>query len=240
MKTQWSSQELEYLRLIATEILESEIKEISSTEALRLTDQVVKKAGKKLSMEAAEATITKLIRAMWLKETKGKFVLGVRFIGEMESWMVEVMGSDNIQHCQVCRKIVVRGGSCSSHPNVVWHIYCLEKSARLKADIKCGVCHKKVTVRARSTRDEEEEEEEVSQRPRMQAGRKSQAVEQEEERNEEMSARPGPSRGEPSMRSRRGSDKSSRMEVEEEEPSQAGGADLREDLPGTVTASKIV
>ena len=145
----------------------------------------MKKAGKKLSMEAAEATITKLIRAMWLKETKGKFVLGVRFVGEMESWMVEMMGSDNIQHCQACRKIVVRGGSCSSHPNVVWHIYCLKKSARLKADIKCGVCHKKVTVggRARPTRDEEEEEE-----------------------NEEMSARPGPSSGEPSKRSRRGSD----------------------------------
>ena len=229
LKTQWSSQELEYLRLIATEILESEIKEISSTEALRLTDQVVKKAGKKLSMEAAEKTITNLIRAMWLKESMGKFVLGVRFIGEMESWMVEVMGPENLQHCQACRKIVVRGGFCSSHPDVVWHIYCLEKSARLKADIKCGFCHKKVTVggRARPTRDKEEnEKEEVSQRPRKQAGRggrRSQAEEHEEVENEEISPRPGPSRGEPSKRFRRGSDKSSRMEVEEEEPSQAGG-----------------
>ena len=78
-QTQWSSQELEYLRLIATEILQSERKEVSSREALNLTDQVVKKAGKKLSMEAAEKTITSLIRNMWLKETKGKLVLGVRF-----------------------------------------------------------------------------------------------------------------------------------------------------------------
>ena len=119
LKTQWSSQELEYLRLIATEILESDRKEISSTEALRLTDQVGKKAGKKLSMEAAEATITNLIRAMWLKETKGKFMLGVRFIGEMESWMVEVMGQENIKHCQVGKyfvtmKIFRHSGNISS------------------------------------------------------------------------------------------------------------------------------
>ena len=98
LQTQWSSQELDYLRLIATEILESERKDVSSTAALRLTDQVGKKAGKKLSMEAAEKTISRLINNMWLKETKGKLVLGVRFINEMESWMVEVMGQENIKH----------------------------------------------------------------------------------------------------------------------------------------------
>lgn len=226
MQSQWSSQELEYLRLIATEILQSERREVSSTAALRLTDQVAKKAGKKLSMEAAEKTITSLIRNMWLKETKGKLVLGVRFIGEMESWMVEVMGRDNIQHCQACRKVVVRGGSCPCQPEVVWHFYCLEKSARLKADIKCEVCHEKVTVggRAKSSQEEDneedeemdQEEEEVSKRPRKQSGRRgkrSQAVEEEEED----SPRPGPSRGEPSKRSRRRSG----MEVDQEELSQA-------------------
>lgn len=228
VQTQWSSQELEYLRLIATEILQSERREVTSTAALRLTDQVVKKAGKKLSMETAEKTITSLIRNMWLKETKGKLVLGVRFIGEMESWMVEVMGRDNIQHCQACRKVVVRGGSCPCQPEVVWHFYCLEKSARLKADIKCGECHKKVTLggRAKPSQEEEneedEEDEEVSQRPRKQAGRRgkrSQVVDEEEEEKEEedISPRPGPSRGEPSKRSRRRSG----MEVDGEELSQA-------------------
>ena len=142
--------------------MQSERKEVSSREALNLTDKVVKKAGKKLSMEAAEKTISSLINHMWLKESKGQLVLGVRFIGEMESWMVEVMGRDNIQHCQVCRKVVVRGGCCPCQPGVVWHFYCLEKSARLKADIKCGVCHKKVTAggKARPARDHEDNEEE--------------------------------------------------------------------------------
>ena len=117
---------------------------------------------------------------------------------------------------QACRKIVVRGGFCSSHPEVVWHSYCLEKSARQKADIKCGVCSRKVTVGGRARREEEEEEEEeVSQRPRKQAGRRSQAVEKEEE-EEEISPRAYKT-------ARRGSGKRSRVEVEsEEESSQAG------------------
>ena len=115
---------------------------------------------------------------------------------------------------QACRKIVVRGGFCSSHPEVVWHSYCLEKSARQQADIKCGVCSKKVTVGGSARREDEEEEEEVSQRPRKQAGRRSQAVEEEE--IEEISPRAYKS-------ARRGSGKRSKMEVEsEEEPSQAG------------------
>ena len=239
MQSQWSSQELEYLRLIATEILESERKEVSSTAALRLTDQVNKKAGKKLSMEAAEKTISRLINDMWLKMTKGKLVLGIRFINEMESWMVEVMGRDNIQHCQSCRKVVVRGGCCPCQPDVAWHFYCLEKSARLKADIKCGVCQKKVTLGGRAgpsqeeDEDDDEEEEEASQRPRKREGKKgrkgrrSQAVEEDEE-EEDISPRPGPSRGEPSKRSRRRSG----MEVDEGESSQAGRSRLKRRASG--------
>ena len=239
LQSQWSSQELEYLRLIATEILESERKDVSSTAALRLTDQVGKKAGKKLSMEAAEKTISRLINNMWLKETKGKLVLGVRFINEMESWMVEVMGRDNIQHCQSCRKVVVRGGCCPCQPDVAWHFYCLEKSARLKADIKCGVCQKKVTLERRagpSQEEDEDEEEEASQRPRKKEagrkgrrGRRSQEMKEEEEDEEEdISPRPGPSRGEPSKRSRRRSD----MEIDEGESSQAGRGRLKRRASG--------
>ena len=220
LQSQWSSQELDYLRLIATEILESERKEVSSTGALRLTDQVVKKAGKKLSMEAAEKTISSLISNMWLKQTKGKLVLGVRFIGEMESWMVEVMGRDNIQHCQACRKVVVRGGSCPCQPAVAWHFYCLEKSARLNADIKCGVCQRKVTVGARAKPsqdeeendddDEEEEEEEASRRPRKKAGRRGRRS-QEEEDETELEVE------EASQRSRKQAGRRGRRSQEEEE-----------------------
>lgn len=168
----WSSQELEYLRLIATEILESEAKDISPTAALRLTDKVDKKAGKKLSMEAAEKTINSLVEAKWIKVTSSnKLALDVRFLGEMESWMVEVMGRERVHNCETCRKLVVRGGACSCQPDLLWHFHCLDRQANKGADIKCAVCQKKVS-RAEGARkhqdqdDEDEDEDDVSQRPK--------------------------------------------------------------------------
>ena len=50
VQVQWSSQELEYLRLLATEILQSEEKIISGREALHLTYQVGANGGKKMSI----------------------------------------------------------------------------------------------------------------------------------------------------------------------------------------------
>ena len=89
-QSQWAAQELEYLRQVATEILQTENKVISNREALQLTDQVGKNGGKRMTMEAAEMTINKLMAARWLKTVEGnsKLALDVRFIGEMESWMV--------------------------------------------------------------------------------------------------------------------------------------------------------
>ena len=67
VQTQWSAQELEYLRLVATEILQSEAKAVPSRAALNLTDQVASKGGKKMSLENAEMTVNRLIAARWLK-----------------------------------------------------------------------------------------------------------------------------------------------------------------------------
>ena len=212
VQTQLTSQELDYLRLIATEILESEKKEISNTAALRLTDQVEKKVGKKLSMETAEKTINSLVLAKWLKVVgDSKLVLDVRFLAEMESWMVEVMGREDIHYCQTCRKLVVRGGSCSNRG----------------ADIKCSVCNIKVTRAGRGSEnrnqveDDEEEEEQHSQKTQRKSTGNSARRHHQEQENEmevEDSPRAGPSRGEPSKRSRRGS---RRIENKEDmEPSQ--------------------
>ena len=90
---------------------------------------------------------------------------------------------------QACRKIVVRGGFCSSHPEVVWHSYCLEKSARQKADIKCGVCSRKVTVGGRARREEEEEE--ISPRAYKSARRGSGKRSRVEVESEEESSQAG-------------------------------------------------
>ena len=68
------------------------IQAISSREALHLTDQVGKDGGKKMSLEEAEDTVNKLILSRWVKTLDGnrQLTLDVRFIGEMEGWMLEV------------------------------------------------------------------------------------------------------------------------------------------------------
>jgi len=140
VQVQWSSQELEYLRLVATEILQSEDKSITSREALHLTDRVGQNGGKKLSMEAAEGTLNRLMTARWLKPMDGNrlIALDVRFMGEMESWMVEVVGG--VAKCQDCRKVVVRGVYCGCEEGVGWHKYCIQKKAKMGADTKCKKC----------------------------------------------------------------------------------------------------
>jgi len=140
VQVQWSAQELEYLRLLATEILQSEKKTITSREALHLTDKVGQGGGKKLSMENAEGTINRLLSASWIKlvEENSEIALGVRFLGEMESWMMDVVGG--VAKCQICRRMVVRGQYCGCEEGVAWHHYCLEKQAKQGVTTKCKKC----------------------------------------------------------------------------------------------------
>jgi len=142
VQAQWSREELEYLRLVATEILQSQEKSVSSRLALNLTDQVGGQGrGKRLSMEGAEAAINRLIEAKWLKVLhNGSLGLDVRFLGEMESWMVEVV-PDGVAKCQICRKIVVRGIYCHCQDNQACHRYCIARQAKAGGgQTKCKQC----------------------------------------------------------------------------------------------------
>jgi len=136
VQTQWSAAELDFLRLLATEILQSEEKSISSRLALNLMDQVG--GGKKLSMSEAEKTINRLIQAKWLKTVDGDIALDVRFLGEMEPWMMDVMGG--VAKCQICRKVVVRGIYCNCEDSIAWHKYCLAKQSKAGVTTKCKKC----------------------------------------------------------------------------------------------------
>ena len=140
VQSQWSAQELEYLRLLATEILQSEGKTVTGREALHLTDKVGQNGGKKLSMEDAEGTINRLMSARWIKQVSDgrEIALDVRFLGEMESWMVEVVGG--VAKCQTCRKVVVRGEYCGCEEGIAWHKYCLDKQGKAGVVTKCKKC----------------------------------------------------------------------------------------------------
>jgi len=157
IQVQWKSQELEYLRLLATEVLRSESKSITGREALHLTDQVGLNGGKRLTMEEAEETINRLMSAKWIKSVDdgSEITLGVRFLGEMESWMVEVIGG--VAKCQICRRVVVRGEYCGCDEGIAWHKYCLNKQAKAGVAIKCKKCGDEVFNPTNSTNGGEPE-----------------------------------------------------------------------------------
>jgi len=186
VQVQWSAQELEYLRLVATEIMQSDKKTITSREALHLTDKVGQSGGKKLSMENAEGTINRLLSASWIKlvEENREIALGVRFLGEMESWMMDVMGG--VAKCQTCRKMVVRGQYCGCEENVAWHNYCLEKQAKQGVTTKCKKCGDVIHEPEGGNKRGAEEEDEIGE-PSKKSGRK--ASEDDEEEMEQPSQR---------------------------------------------------
>ena len=90
--------------------------------------------------------INKLKAARWLKTIEGnrKLALDVRFIGEIESWMVEIMGADRMIYCKACRKLVVRGVYCDNCDAVAWHHYCVEKQVTKGVDVRGQECDIKV------------------------------------------------------------------------------------------------
>merc|ERR1719233_2082376 len=105
--------------------------------ALNLMDQVG--GGKKLSMSEAEASIEKFFSCRWLKLVEeGCLTVDVRFLGEMETWMVEVVGG--VAKCQICRKLVVRGVYCECEEGIAWHKYCLDKKEKAGVETKCKKC----------------------------------------------------------------------------------------------------
>jgi len=137
VQSQFSPAELDYLRLLATEILQSEEKLITSRAALNLMDKVG--GGKKLSMAEAEASIEKFFNCRWLKLVDdGCLTVDVRFLGEMETWMVEVVGG--VAKCQICRKVVVRGIYCTCDPMVGWHKHCMGKQVKANVETVCKKC----------------------------------------------------------------------------------------------------
>jgi len=190
VQVQFTQVELDYLRLMATEILQDDSKAISSRDALNLMDQV---SGKKLTLPEAEKTITKFINCRWLKMVEGEITLDVRFLGEMEQWMIEVVGG--VAKCQMCRKVVVRGVYCTCEDLVGWHKYCLAKQTKKGLDTKCKKCGE-VVHRAGGQEP----------RKRKKSGGEEVGKEQEEEQevpSQEREDMPPPSTPGPSRRARR-------------------------------------
>lgn len=161
VQTALSAPELEYLRLLATEILFVEDRSLPSNIALNLIGKMEGNTNKKFSLQNAENTISKLIANKWLRKLDRSHVgLGVRFIGEMGDWITECLGGE-VDKCQVCRKMALRGIFCQCR--VVYHKVCAMRLPAAKDDtFNCMKCKAELT---RSVEDYEEGPQMVPQAP---------------------------------------------------------------------------
>jgi len=150
--------ELEYLRVLTTAILESDEGAISSMPALQLVLDVSGNESRKYSMVHAEDLINRCADNRWLKIIDNNMVaLGVRFIGEMDSWIAQTLGEDTLK-CEACRKIIVRGVDCSSC-EAIYHRHCAHRVSKATAGkLKCLRCSHSVKLQKRAKPSEENKE----------------------------------------------------------------------------------
>jgi len=161
LQTSLSAAELEYLRLLATEILLAEDRALPSNVALNLIGKMEGNTNKKFSLQDAEATISKLIANKWLRKLdRANVGIGVRFIGEMGDWITECLGGE-VEKCKICRKMALRGIFC--HCGVVYHKVCAMRLPAASDDkFNCMKCKAELT---RSVEEEDEGSQIVSQAP---------------------------------------------------------------------------
>jgi len=142
-QSQFTAGEMEYVRLLALEILQDDNRSVPSSLALNLAGEVCASigggGGSKFTMSQAEGSLKKLVNHSWLKMLdKGYITLGVRFIGEMDEWLRETMG-ENLTRCKICSKMLIRGIHCVC--GLMYHRHCAAKMAKAtKSDFRCVGC----------------------------------------------------------------------------------------------------
>ena len=161
VQSQFSAVELEYLRLLASRILQNQQKSIKSTPALHLIREVPGNENMRYSMAQGEQMIQMCVDNKWLKIVDtGRVALGVRFIGELEGWIMHTLGED-VDKCKVCRKIVLRGVGCSC--GMEYHRNCANRMAKATGGtMKCLGCDSSVNIEAETVDQEERTEEQDS------------------------------------------------------------------------------
>lgn len=132
--------ELEYLKLILTEIMENPMREIKSTKALNVSKNLDKNT-KKIQPHEAEMILQKFKDNKWLVEKDGIILLSTRFIYEMEPFLKDVY-TDYVNQCSLCRKIAIRCIECpNENCDSKYHAYCVrEIRTKTGQDPKCSQC----------------------------------------------------------------------------------------------------
>lgn len=150
LSTDYPEKELEFFKKMLDLIVESDAGVASSTDILNLTNEI-----ERLSKENAEKVLQSLVKDKWLVETQGDISLSSRAILELEHYLKDVYGEEDIKDCNICKKIVLRGSVCyECHIRI--HFYCVRRFFKDQTHIVCPQCKKPWTDEFPNTDDEEE------------------------------------------------------------------------------------
>jgi len=147
--------EIEYIKVLMNNILQSEDKEITITSAINSTMEM---GPNKLTMDEAQRALEAFSSKQWLKQSSnGNYIrLSVRFIAEMQSYLLNLR--TQAEECEDedhpgwgvnpkckqkgCNQMVVRGIRCENCPNETFHYYCLTdpNGNGQETHAKCPIC----------------------------------------------------------------------------------------------------
>ncbi|XP_017885079.1 non-structural maintenance of chromosomes element 1 homolog [Ceratina calcarata] len=135
-QTEFSKEQLAFVRNIFSEIMGSETGCIESIKCLNLCSipEV------KLSTTNAEIFLEDIVDRKWLIQKDGFFYFGVRTITELMPYFRANFGN-NLSVCCLCKQVVFHGKRCDNCDQLV-HLYCLKRLSMVHNPIKCPNCNK--------------------------------------------------------------------------------------------------
>jgi len=130
--------EIDYLKIVVQNIMESDDKEISLIYALNRVNEL---QGKRFSQGDAEDFLNRLYKDHWIRYTAGNdgIKLSPRFVKEMEPYLKDVY-EDYIGECVACQKFVMKSINCENCDGK-YHWYCTTMMADRSND-NVARCHK--------------------------------------------------------------------------------------------------
>ncbi|KAJ0177845.1 hypothetical protein K1T71_006718 [Dendrolimus kikuchii] len=114
----FSTNELEYFRVLLEQIMTTETRQITGIHAMNLAGNI-----KSFTKTDAQKILNTWCRMQYLVKEENNYALGVRAIHEFEGYFRQNM-PDTIEECCLCKQIVFRGCNCPACAKAV-HTRCL-------------------------------------------------------------------------------------------------------------------
>jgi len=155
LQKNYGEPELEWLKLVAGHLVESEERTANLNELTNLCRHGGNNTAKrKLNVTEADYALNMFVEDGYLmkirQSRKGhKIGMGPRFMVEMEGWLKENFGED-VWQCGICDKAGMVGTQCTKRGcEMRFHLYCVDRGSK---DPKCSRCKNPLKIEGVATK----------------------------------------------------------------------------------------